>query len=77
MPAKKRRTVGPTHRFQKGVKTHVRRNSMQTMLHLYKEVPVYMPQPSKELPSIGLSCTCFGKMHPDPQCPLHCGDLIR
>lgn len=31
----------------------------------------------KEMPSIGLSCTCSGKMLPDPDCPLHCGDMIK
>jgi hypothetical protein len=35
------------------------------------------PDNRKEMPSIGLSCTCFGRMLPDPDCPLHCGDLIR
>ena len=31
----------------------------------------------KEMKSIGFACVCIGKMHPDPRCPLHCGDRIR
>jgi hypothetical protein len=27
--------------------------------------------------SPGLACICFGRMHPDPECPLHCGDTFR
>ena len=79
MASKKRKPLGPAHRTDKKLKGYSKKLAKIILQGLQeRRMSVLEPvQSAKEQPSIGLACTCFGKMHPDSDCPLHCGDLIR
>lgn len=79
MSTKKRKILGPARRRQRGFKgPNMRLAKLASeFLRSSKNKPFPPAQSVQEMPSLGLSCTCFGKIHPDVNCPLHCADTFK